>query len=115
MIREDHKGNGEATDPCDPASLTYTFFRIMLPAMIQSFADKETEKVFRAVHSSKLPPDIQRRAHNKLMTLYACTSLDLLRIPPSNHLEALKGNRKGQHSIRINQHVARQARRWSAR
>lgn len=71
--------------------------------MIKSFADKETEKVFRAIHSSKLPVDIQRRAHNKLLTLYACTSLDLLRIPPSNHLEALKGKRKGQHSIRINQ------------
>jgi len=54
------------------------------------------------VHSSKLPADIQRRAHNKLLTLYACTALDTLRIPPSNHLEALKGNRTGQHSIRIN-------------
>ncbi|CAA6678177.1 MULTISPECIES: type II toxin-antitoxin system RelE/ParE family toxin [unclassified Lentimonas] len=70
--------------------------------MILSFADKETEKVFRAMHSAKLPSDIQRRAHNKLITLYASTALDALRIPPSNHLEALKGNRIEQHSIRIN-------------
>ena len=71
--------------------------------MIQSFADKETKKVFHATHPPKLPADIQRRAHNKLITLYACTTLELLRIPPSNRLEALKGSRKGQHSIRINQ------------
>lgn len=71
--------------------------------MIQSFACKETAKIFSERYSKKLPRDIQRRTLNKLRLISTVTQLETLRIPPSNHLEALSGNRKGQHSIRINQ------------
>ncbi|MGD9687486.1 MAG: type II toxin-antitoxin system RelE/ParE family toxin [Desulfobacter sp.] len=70
--------------------------------MIQSFRCKETEKLFKGRFSGKLPQAIQRAAALKLVMLHATTVLDTLRIPPSNHLEALTGNREGQHSIRIN-------------
>ena len=70
--------------------------------MIKSFADRETEKVFNREFSRKLPPDIQPGARRKLEVLNAAEKLQDLRIPPSNHLEKLSGNRKGQHSIRIN-------------
>ncbi|MBW7917579.1 MAG: type II toxin-antitoxin system RelE/ParE family toxin [Trueperaceae bacterium] len=70
--------------------------------MILSFADADTERVFQGVSSRKLPPEIQRRAHRKLLMLHAATSLRDLVVPPSNRLEALKGERAGQHSIRIN-------------
>ena len=71
--------------------------------MIQGFKDKETEKVFRREFSKRLPQDIQRIALRKLVVLHAATTLEELKVPPSNHLEALKGSRKGQHSIRVNQ------------
>ena len=70
--------------------------------MIKSFADKETEKIFGREFSKKLPNEIQRIARRKLETLDASENLNDLRIPPSNRLEKLKGNRKHQHSIRIN-------------
>ena len=70
--------------------------------MIKSFKDPETEKVFNHRFSRKLPTDIQRAALRKLEMLDAAEVLNDLRIPPSNRLEALIGNRKGQHSIRIN-------------
>ena len=70
--------------------------------MIKSFKDKEAEKLFNGQFSSKLPQTIQRIAARKLVMLHAATRLDTLRIPPSNHLEALHGDREGQHSIRIN-------------
>jgi len=70
--------------------------------MIQSFADSETEKVFRREFSKKLPQTIQRLAMRKLWMLHAASNLNELRIPPANRLEALHGNRSGQHSIRIN-------------
>ena len=70
--------------------------------MIKSFRDKETEKVFNRHFSSKLPQNIQHVARKKLVILDAATELNDLRIPPGNRLEALKGSRKGQHSIRIN-------------
>lgn len=71
--------------------------------MIKSFQCKETEKIFQGRFSKKLPQDIQRLAARKLTMLHFAASLDDLRIPPANRLEALSGNRKGQHSIRINQ------------
>lgn len=71
--------------------------------MIKGFACKETEKVFNRFPSRKLPQSIQNLALKKLLILHAITQLHDLRIPPSNHLEALKGDRKGQHSIRVNQ------------
>jgi len=70
--------------------------------MIKSFRDKETEKIFSRQFSSKLPQSIQRTARKKLVILDAVTELNDLRVPPGNQLEALKGNRRGQHSIRIN-------------
>jgi proteic killer suppression protein len=70
--------------------------------MIKSFKCRETEKLFRRERSGKLPSDIQRQAQRKLYLLDAAVSLEDLRIPPGNRLEALAGNRKGQHSIRIN-------------
>lgn len=70
--------------------------------MIKSFRCKETEKIFKRIFSSKLPNKIQSVAIRKLWMLDAATKLNDLRIPPSNHLEILKGNRKGQYSIRIN-------------
>ena len=70
--------------------------------MIKSFKGKESEKVFNGQFSKKLPQDIQRIAERKLIMLHHSANLNDLQIPPSNRLEALKGNRKGQHSIRIN-------------
>lgn len=70
--------------------------------MIRSFASRETEKLFHRQFSRKLPHDIQRRARVKLEILDAVEKLEDLRIPPSNYLEKLSGDREGQHSIRIN-------------
>jgi toxin HigB-1 len=70
--------------------------------MIRAFKDKETEKVFNGRFSRKLPHNIQRIAERKLIMLHRSISLNDLRTPPSNRLEALQGDRKGQHSIRIN-------------
>ena len=70
--------------------------------MIVSFKCKETEKIFNGKFARKLPQNIQRIAARKLEQLNAASILDTLRIPPGNKLEALKGDRKGQHSIRIN-------------
>ncbi|MEA5077824.1 MAG: type II toxin-antitoxin system RelE/ParE family toxin [Anaerolineaceae bacterium] len=70
--------------------------------MIKSFADKETEKLFNRYFSKKFPPEIQTLARRKLLIIHAAVSLQDLRVPPGNHLEALRGNRDGQHSIKIN-------------
>lgn len=70
--------------------------------MIKSFKSKETEKIWNKQVSKKLPYQIQEKARLKLRMLNNSNSLNDLRIPPANHLEALKGNRKGQYSIRIN-------------
>lgn len=70
--------------------------------MIQSFADGETEKIWLGRRSRKLPPDIQATALRKLRLLNQARVLGDLRVPPANRLEALAGDRKGQHSIRIN-------------
>jgi proteic killer suppression protein len=70
--------------------------------MITSFNDKEAEKIFNGIASKRLPSDIQTRAFNKLTAIQAANVIEDLRIPPSNHLEALKGDRNGQYSIRIN-------------
>ena len=70
--------------------------------MIISFADKETEKIFKQIFSEKLPQNIQRIALRKLMIINNANSLDDFRIPPGNRLEMLSGDRAGQYSIRIN-------------
>jgi proteic killer suppression protein len=70
--------------------------------MIEGFADKQTEKLWNGKRT-RFPPELEDRIANKLSVLNASTDLAELRVPPSNQLEALRGNRKGQHSIRINQ------------
>jgi proteic killer suppression protein len=70
--------------------------------MIKSFKSKETEKVFHRQVSRKLPRNIQQVALRKLRMINRATSLSDLRVPPNNRLEKLKGDRTGQHSIRIN-------------
>jgi len=70
--------------------------------VIRSFRDAETRKVFERERARRLPPDVQRRAHRKLLLLNATERLEELRVPPGNRLERLAGNRTGQHSIRIN-------------
>jgi proteic killer suppression protein len=70
--------------------------------MIQSFRCPETEKIFHGVRSRKLPIDIQDTARRKLRYVHRAVTLDDLRVPPGNRLEALRGDRMGQHSIRIN-------------
>jgi proteic killer suppression protein len=70
--------------------------------VIKSFRCSDTEKIFRRQFVRKFPHDIQQRAFVKLNALDAADNLDDVRLPPSNRLEALKGDRKGEHSIRIN-------------
>lgn len=70
--------------------------------MIRDITDKETEKVYNQIFSRILPHDIQKKALRKLIMLNNARTLEDLRIPPSNHLEKLKGDREGQYSIRIN-------------
>ena len=69
--------------------------------MIQSFASKETEELFQYQHSRRFSA-FERVALRKLLQLHAATELRVLASPPGNQLEALRGDRKGQHSIRIN-------------
>ena len=70
--------------------------------MVQSFADRETELVYNQKLSRRLPNTIQNAALRKLMMIDNAKSLNDLRIPPNNRLEALHGDREGQYSIRIN-------------
>jgi toxin HigB-1 len=70
--------------------------------MIVSFRDAETATIWAGHRSRKLPGDIQEPGLRKLRLLNNAKQLDDLRVPPGNRLEALKGNRQGQHSIRIN-------------
>lgn len=70
--------------------------------MIQSFASKDTERLWSGRGSRKLPADIQGRALTKLALIDAAETLDDLKNPPGNRLHALSGNRAGQHSISIN-------------
>ena len=69
---------------------------------IKSFKDKATAAAFAELPVRSLPPDMRKRALAKLQQLDAALSLEDLRVPPSNRLEALAGDRAGQHSIRIN-------------
>lgn len=70
--------------------------------MITAFACGETEAIFRGERSRRLPPEIQNTARRKLEYLHRARKLSDLLAPPANRLEALKGGRAGQHSIRIN-------------
>jgi proteic killer suppression protein len=70
--------------------------------MLRSFGSKETEKVWKGIRTLKLPPEIQSIARRKLRMINNSFDLKDLRIPPSNRLEKLSGNRKDFYSIRIN-------------
>ncbi|MBP7554042.1 MAG: type II toxin-antitoxin system RelE/ParE family toxin [Spirochaetes bacterium] len=70
--------------------------------MIRSFHSKETENIWNGIKSKSLPLEIQERARRKLRMLNNSNELKDLLIPPSNRLESLKGDKKGQYSIRIN-------------
>jgi proteic killer suppression protein len=70
--------------------------------MIRSFKSKEIERIWQGQSSRKFPGDVQQRALRKLRQLDAAATIEDLRNPPGNRLEALKGDRAGQMSIRIN-------------
>lgn len=70
--------------------------------MIGPFADRETERLFERERVKSIDSRIQRVVIRKLVQLHAAVSLESLRVPPGNRLEALQGDRRGQHSIRIN-------------
>jgi proteic killer suppression protein len=72
------------------------------PSVIRTFADRETERVWREEGSRRLPARMQQRALHKLALLHRAARLADLRVPPGNRLESLCGDREGQHSIRIN-------------
>lgn len=71
--------------------------------MIRTFADKDTEALLNGQRVRRFPPDILARALAMLRRIDAAALLQDLAIPPGNHLEALQRDRKGQHSVRINQ------------
>lgn len=71
--------------------------------MIESFANKRTAAIFDGHRVKGLPSDLQATMRRKLKIIDAAGVLDTLRVPPGNMLEALKGDRKGQYSIRVNQ------------
>ena len=70
--------------------------------MIRSFADRRTKAVFENVSVKGIGPDVRRAPRKKLLMLDRSVSLGDLRVPPGNRLETLKGDRAGQHSIRVN-------------
>lgn len=74
----------------------------MLGGVLRSFRDRDTDRVWPRLSVRKLGPDVQRAALRKLVILDAAETLQDLRVPPGNRLEKLTGNRRGQHSIRIN-------------
>lgn len=84
-------------------NLTIVNYMFTMALVIRSFASSETERFFTTGKSRRVPSEIRTRAGMRLTQLHAATAMDDLRSPPSNRLEALKGARKGQWSIRINE------------
>jgi proteic killer suppression protein len=70
--------------------------------MIKTFADKETQRIFNSGKSKRLPPEVIRRAVRRLEYVHLAITVNDLRVPPSNRLHALRGEREGQYSISIN-------------
>jgi proteic killer suppression protein len=70
--------------------------------MIKTFADKHTRDIYIKGKSKRIAPDLIKRAIRRLEYLDLATCLEDLKVPPSNRLHALKGDRKGQHAISIN-------------
>jgi len=71
--------------------------------VIHTFADRDTERLFTRERVRRYPADLQRTMLRKLVAVDAAEQLDDLRVPPGNRLEKLRGNRAGQHSIRVNE------------
>ena len=69
---------------------------------MQRFKDDDAHRLFNGQRVRRVPPDIQRRARVRLQRVVAAGALTDLRLPPSHRLEALRGDRKGQYSIRVN-------------
>ena len=69
---------------------------------MKRFKDRDAERLFRGLPVRRLPPDIRHRARMRLQRVVTAAALSDLRLPPSHRLEALSGDRKGQHSIRVN-------------
>jgi len=97
-------------DKCRPArdlsldhdALRHMTLDVTLATVIRSFRASETERIWRGEASRRLPIEIQTVARRKLRMLNNAVALQDLRVPPANRLEALRGDRKGQHSIRVN-------------
>lgn len=70
--------------------------------MIRSFGSKDTERIWHEQYVKRVDRTVQRAAMRKLELIHAAKDLDDLRIPPGNRLERLVGDRRGQHSIRVN-------------
>lgn len=70
--------------------------------MIRSFASKDTERIWHEQYVKRIDRTVQRAALRKLELIHSATSIEDLRIPPGNRLERLVGDRRGQHSIRVN-------------
>jgi len=70
--------------------------------MIKSFRGKDTEQVFKRLFVKKLSAELQRLAYRKLLLIDSVDAVEELKVPPGNRLEKLSGDRKGQHSVRIN-------------
>jgi proteic killer suppression protein len=83
--------------------LTIVNYMFTMTFVIRSFASSETERFFATGKSRRIPSEIRTRTVMRLTQLNAATAIDDLRSPPSNRLEVLKGDRKGQWSIRINE------------
>lgn len=83
-------------------ALTHYVTRNRLHRMIRSFKDKPTAALFAGLPPKRLPPEVRKRAREKLDLLHFAAVLDDLRVPPANRLEKLTGDREGQWSIRIN-------------
>lgn len=81
--------------------MTLITYRVTMCCMISSFNSRDTAKLFAGNRVARFA-NIEAVAMRKLQQLHAAADLDFLRIPPNNRLEALKGDRKGQFSIRIN-------------
>jgi proteic killer suppression protein len=92
-----------ASRPAGYGALRYGEIRGYVEHVIESFADAETAKVWSGRRSRRLPVEIQPAALRKLRMVNQARTLTDLQVPPGNRLEALKGERRGQHSIRINQ------------
>ena len=71
--------------------------------MLESFACKETQLVYKGIASRELPSEIQNVARRKLRMIHNALRIEDLKAPPGNKLEKLKGNWSGYHSIRVNQ------------